>query len=264
MLDAQIDRQIDRLELIATGEAKRLEQGDALVVHVLFHPGDALVVDIDGTQDVRGLRAARIEALALGDEIEPGNAELHDALLERRRQLALDPDKALVAGQALAQPIDIHVGQHGVDRLRRLLDIDDAARLGEQRRHADIDGELEPVAIENGRPRRRDEVARLPFDGIVLLDEAELHQPPRDGAEDHDERRNDPADAGLGEVPPRLARAVAARSARRASVTAAIYWASVISCWMGSTPASSDSNRLSRAIASGAAMRIGSVSKRPN
>ena len=105
VLDAQVDREIDRRQLVAARKAELLEQRDVLAVHVLFDAGDALVVDVDRAEDVRGLVAAGIEPLALGDEVEPGNAEAEDALLLRRRQLALDPDEALVAGQPLAQPV---------------------------------------------------------------------------------------------------------------------------------------------------------------
>ena len=38
-----------------------------------------------------------------------------------------------------------------------LVHVDDPPRLGEQRRDAHIDGELEPVAIENGRAGRGDD-----------------------------------------------------------------------------------------------------------
>ena len=49
-----------------------------LVVDIFLDAGDALVVDIDQAEDVRGGRAARIEAPVLGEEADAGNAERVD------------------------------------------------------------------------------------------------------------------------------------------------------------------------------------------
>ena len=70
VLDAQVDRQLDRLQVRRPRQARRLEVGEALLVDVFLHAGDALVVDVGQADDVRRGRAARIEAAFLGAEAD--------------------------------------------------------------------------------------------------------------------------------------------------------------------------------------------------
>ena len=65
VLDAKIDRQAHRLEIAATGEAGGMQIAEPVVVDIFLHAGDALVVDVDQADDVRGGRTARIEAALL-------------------------------------------------------------------------------------------------------------------------------------------------------------------------------------------------------
>ena len=75
VLDAHVDRQAHRLEIAAAREAGRMQIAEPVVVDVLLDAGDALIVDVDQAEDVRGGRAARIEAALLGQEADAGNAE---------------------------------------------------------------------------------------------------------------------------------------------------------------------------------------------
>ena len=103
VLDAEIDRQAHRLDVLVAGEAGGVKIGEAVVVDVFLEAGDALVVDVDEAEDVGGGRPAGIEAAALLQEADAGNAEGVDLLLLLGRDLALDPDEAGVAGELLAQ-----------------------------------------------------------------------------------------------------------------------------------------------------------------
>ena len=127
-----------------------------------------------------GLAHAGIEALGLGDEVDAGNAQPHHLVLDGGRQFPLDPHEALVAGQAIAQPFFVEIGQDGAQFAHRFIHIDDPARLGEEGRHADVHGHFETVAIEDRRPGRGDDVARLAFDGLIGFHEAQLHEAPAD------------------------------------------------------------------------------------
>ncbi len=208
VLHPQVDGEIDRRQFVAARQADRLQQRHILGIHLLFDAGNALVVDVDRTEDVRGLRAARIEALALGDEIQPRNAKLEDLFLDRRGQLTLDPYKSLVAGESFAQPVQIQFRQYPVQRLGRLVHIDDAARFGEQRRHPDVDRHLQPVAIKDGGPRRGNGVALLPLDAGVLHRRAQLDQPAADHPEHNQQRKDHPANPRPCQAAARLPRAI--------------------------------------------------------
>ena len=154
VLDAQIDRQLDRLQVRGDRQARRLQVGQPLLVDVFLHAGDALVVDIGQTKDMRGGRAARIEAALLGAEADARHAERHDVGLLLRRQLALQPDEAGAALQLVIGLLDLEIRQHRRQLLDRLVGIDDAARLGEQRRGLDVGGQNLAVAVDDIGPRR--------------------------------------------------------------------------------------------------------------
>ena len=62
----------------------------------------------------------------------PGMPRSWICLLLGRRDLALDPDEAGVAGELLAERRGIEVGQHAGDQLGRLVGVDDVARLGDR------------------------------------------------------------------------------------------------------------------------------------
>ena len=95
MFDAQVDRQFHRALQAIGGKAGAVQIGQTVIVQPLLHPGDALVVDVDEPDQVRDRGTGRIDPLVLAEEADAGNAELVDVLLLLRRDLALQPDKAL-------------------------------------------------------------------------------------------------------------------------------------------------------------------------
>ena len=101
-----------------------------------------------------GGRAGRVEAALLGAEADAGNAELHDVVLLLRRQLALQPDEAGAALQLVVGLLDVDIGKHRRQLLDRLVGIDDAARLGKQRRRLDVGRQHFAVAVDDVGPRR--------------------------------------------------------------------------------------------------------------
>src|SRR5436190_17632446 len=73
------------------------------LVDVALDAGDALVVDVDVTDDVAGKRSARVGAAQLAAEVEAREAEVVHGLRGARRQSAADPYEAARAiGQVLA------------------------------------------------------------------------------------------------------------------------------------------------------------------
>ena len=92
---------------LPVGEASIVQVVQERLIDVLLHPGDALVVDIDGAEHMRGGRAARIEAPVLDAKADAGNAELVDRLLLARRDLALDVGELRIAREDLPQPLAV-------------------------------------------------------------------------------------------------------------------------------------------------------------
>src|SRR5690606_8114464 len=115
------------------GKASQLEVRQTLIVDIFLHTGDALVVDIHQADNMGSSRTAGIEAALLGTESDAGNAQIHDRLLLARRQLAAKPDEASVALQAIIGLLKIEIGQNRHQLLKRLVSVDDSARLGKQR-----------------------------------------------------------------------------------------------------------------------------------
>ncbi len=132
MLNAQIDRELHRLLLSVRSEARAVQIGEPATVEPFFDAGDALVVDIDVAEHVRDLRPVGIDALVLGEEADPRDAEAMHLDLLLCGDLALEPHEAALRAEALAQLGGVEIGHHRGQKLDRLVDIDDAARLGEQ------------------------------------------------------------------------------------------------------------------------------------
>ena len=153
VLDAQVERQLDRLERTARSrcagsEARVLQVVQERAVDVLFHAGDAVIVDVDAAEHMRSGRSAGIETAVLDAKADAGNTELMDGLLLPGRDLSLDICELGVARQNLPQSSAVEVGKDGGDHLRRLVGVDHVARLGEERGGADIGGERLPVAVD--------------------------------------------------------------------------------------------------------------------
>ncbi len=91
------------------------------------------------------------------------------------------------------------------DLAHRLFLVDHPARLGVKRGHADIDGHLQPVTVEDGGAAGGDDVARLPLDAGIDHDIAELDQPPNDHQKNRPQRQHHEADTGFGQIAPAFA-----------------------------------------------------------
>ena len=99
VLDAHVDRQLHRLEIVRPAEARLVQVAEPAVVDIFLDAGDALIVDVDEADDMRGGGTAGIEAPVLGEEADAGNAEVVNLLALGRRDLALQPHEAGVAGE---------------------------------------------------------------------------------------------------------------------------------------------------------------------
>ena len=136
-------------------------------------------------------RAAGIEAAVLGEEADAGDAEGVDLLLLLGRDLALDPDEAGVAGEALPERGDVEIGQHPGDRFGGFVGIDDVARLAIERRGLDIGGEHLAVAVDEVRPAGGDRGVGIDAGGAGRrLHDAEHGE----AADDHREGEREDAD----------------------------------------------------------------------
>ena len=95
-----------------------------------------------------------------------------------RRDLALEPDEAALRRQPLAHFGGVEVGQHRGQQFDRLVDVDELARLGEQRRRLDVGREDLAVAVEDVGPRGRDRVlADAAAAAMAVATVGEHHQP---------------------------------------------------------------------------------------
>src|ERR1700730_3988081 len=102
MLDGEIQRQIHRLEGTPGREPCQMQVRETPRIDPALKPGDALIVDIDVTQDMRRLAAGWIDALALAHEANMRNAETMNFVLLPRRNFALDAHEAFLRREFLA------------------------------------------------------------------------------------------------------------------------------------------------------------------
>ena len=120
----------------ARGRWRDRRGGDrqARAVEPFLDAGDALIVDVDVTDEVGDLAAVGIDALVLVEEADARNAEAVDLLLLGRRDLPLEPGEAAPGGEPVAHLAAVEIGHHAGQQLGRLVGIDDAPRLGETAR----------------------------------------------------------------------------------------------------------------------------------
>ena len=198
MRHLQIEREAHRLQALRIDdEAGNVGIGQALLVEVFLHAGDADIVLVDETDHMGSNRPIGIDALVLGHEADARQAEVEDLRPLLRRDLALDPYEAFLRAETLAKLPGVDVRQHGGDEFNRLVLVDDAVRLGEDRHGLDVGGEDLTVAVE--------EIGARPGHGLIgvafqrlrrIVREAEHDELRPDGGvgDEHTERRG--ADAG--------------------------------------------------------------------
>jgi len=160
VLDAQVDRQFHRPLQAIGGKAGAMQIGEAVAVEPFLHPGDALVVDIDQTDQMRDFGAGGVNALVLAQEADAGNAEAMNFLLLQRRDFALQPDEALLRRQPVAHFAGVEIRQCRGQKLDRFVLVDDPARLAEQAGRLDVGGEHLAIAVDDIRPGGCDGVLR--------------------------------------------------------------------------------------------------------
>ena len=158
MLDAKIERELNR-RLIAVGsESGAVQIGEPVSVEPFLEAGDALVIYVDMTNDVRRLGALGVDTLGLVQKSEAGDAEFMHFELLLCRNFALEPNKATLRGEALAQIGAGEVGHHRDQQLARFVRIDDPAWRGKQRRRHDVGRQHLAVTIQNVGTRGGDSV----------------------------------------------------------------------------------------------------------
>ncbi len=161
VLHAQVDGELDRLLQPVGGEPGQVQVGEPAAVEPFLDAGDALVVDVDVADEMRDHGAVRIDALVLGQEADAGQAEPVDLARAACGVISrLSQTKRRLEDEPLAQLRRVEVGQHGGEQFDRLVDVDDAVRLGEQRGRAHVGREDLAVAVEDVGPRGRDRVLR--------------------------------------------------------------------------------------------------------
>src|SRR5690606_33692152 len=101
VLHANVYGETHRFQRLPGRKTNGAQVGQALAVDIFLHASNALIVDIDETEDVRSGWATRIETALFRPETDARYAERHDLALLARRQPALDPDEARAAFQAL-------------------------------------------------------------------------------------------------------------------------------------------------------------------
>ena len=197
VLDAQIDRQFHRLLQAVGGKARAVQIGQTIAVEPFLHSGDALVVDIDETNQVRDFGAGRIDPLVLAQEADAGNAEAMDVLLLMRRDFAFQPDKALLRRQAVAHFAGVEVGQRRGQEFDRFVLVDDAARLAEQARRLDVGRKDFAVTVDDIGARGRNRVLRGgAARAMAVGTDREHHQTSGEHRIDSGKGENGKADAG--------------------------------------------------------------------
>ena len=205
MLDAQVDGELDRLLQPVAGEPRQMQIGEPARVEPFLDPGDALVVDIDVADQMRDLRAIRIDALVLAQKADARYAEPVNLLLLLGCDLALEPHEAALGTEPLAQFAGIHVGHDCGEQFGCLVDVDDPLRLPEQRGHAHVGCQDFTIAVEDVGARGRHRVLRAGTPGPVLLGRRREHDEPccNDGIADGED------EDGETDASPRLDREVA-------------------------------------------------------
>ena len=75
----QVERKPHRLQRVGIErEARHMRIGQALLVEIFLHAGDADIVLVDEAEHMRAERAVGIDALVLGQEADAGQAEMED------------------------------------------------------------------------------------------------------------------------------------------------------------------------------------------
>ena len=125
-----------------------------LVEHAL-EAGEALVVGVDGADQVAGERAQRVGALELGAEGEAGEAEVVHALGLAGAEAAGDPhEAAALVGERFLEVGGVEAGERGAELLQGLVEVEDEQRVGVERMHGDVGGDEAAGAVDDVGTRK--------------------------------------------------------------------------------------------------------------
>ena len=182
-------------EAFIDGHAGGGEIAEPLAFNVFLHPGDALVVDIDVTDDIGRGRTTGIEAALFGTETDAGNTEREDLALLLGRQLATQPLEARGRGELAINRAHIEIGQHGHEPLDGLVGINDLVGLGIERNRADVGGKHFAVAVDEIRTRGHQLVGGADGGNGLFALHPVLNKPRADDGVEHAETENCDQDA---------------------------------------------------------------------
>ncbi|MCY1297643.1 hypothetical protein D9M70_470940 [compost metagenome] len=122
-----------------------------MLIDVALHALQALIVDVDMPEDMRGRRSARIKAPLFRPEADAGNAECQYVRLLSRRELSPQPLEGGAGSKLPVRIAPIEIGNDGRELLDDFVRIDDLSRLGIERHHVDVGRQQFPMPIDDVR-----------------------------------------------------------------------------------------------------------------
>ena len=196
-LHTDIDRHLGWLRTVFPGLGQGSGVDGALIVEIFLDTGNALGVEIDIADNMRRQAPLRIDAAALVDKADTGNAEIINGIALFRRHLPLQPGERLFLRQLLAQFLGVEIGYGGGQKFDRFVNIDDLQGIGIKRGDRHVGGQKHAIAVDDIGPRQalfRNDAAL----GVIGFGkQRELGELPADRQERHAEKHADQPDAVL-------------------------------------------------------------------
>ena len=153
MLYAAINRELDGGQILLDRKPRFAQIRQTILVHPALHAGNALIVGIDQTDNMRSVGATWIKPPFLGPKTDARQAKCHNLALLARGQLTFQPDKTKPAFELAIGFFLIEIGQHRGQKFQCLVRIDDPLRLGKERGGFDVRRERLAIAIDQIRSR---------------------------------------------------------------------------------------------------------------
>ena len=111
-MDPQVHTKDDRCKhAFVDDHSLRPEVDEALFIDPSFDTGNANVVHIDGSQDMRGLGAVGVKSARLQAEADAGNSKCPKPILFCNRCGALDPREPAATSQTFGKVRHIEIGK---------------------------------------------------------------------------------------------------------------------------------------------------------
>ena len=148
MLHADVDREANRGAIRELGTMYGIDADG--IVDVFLDARDALVVDIDGAEDVAGEAARGIGAAKLVAKGEARKPEIVHLLCNFGRETAAHPDEAARAiGKRAPQFRRVEIGQNRCELLDEFVAVENDGRVGEKRGRLDIGRKQAAIAVDD-------------------------------------------------------------------------------------------------------------------